>query len=78
MLLNTMGLEIFDTPLDTATIYQNWYFFSTQNNLGANAIFTGIVRAENNCDGLSFDIYEPLLNQWFLTGIKKHFKKAPF
>ena len=37
MLLNTMGLEIFDTPLDTATIYQNWYFFSTQNNLGANA-----------------------------------------
>ena len=78
MLLNTMGLEIFYTPLDTATIYHHWNFFSTQHNLGANAIFTGIVRAENNCDGLSFDIYEPLLNQWFLNWNKKALQKGAF
>ncbi|TLD86023.1 molybdenum cofactor biosynthesis protein MoaE [Helicobacter sp. MIT 05-5294] len=65
------GLEIFEGALDTPNIYKNWFDFSSQSNLGANAIFTGIVRAENECEGLSFDIYLPLLEQWFLGWAKK-------
>lgn len=74
----TMGLEIFDGALNTAQIYQKWYDFASQNNLGANSIFTGIVRAENGCDGLSFDIYEPLLEQWFLGWSKKVLENGVF
>ncbi|WP_297809526.1 molybdenum cofactor biosynthesis protein MoaE [uncultured Helicobacter sp.] len=65
------GLEIFEGALDTTTIYKNWINFSSQANLGANAIFTGIVRSENGCEGLSFDIYPPLLELWFLKWAKK-------
>ncbi len=65
------GLEIFEGSLDTFAIYKNWFDFSAQANFGANAIFTGIVRAENDCEGLSFDIYPPLLEQWFLDWSKK-------
>ena len=60
------GLEIFEGALDTASIYARWYAFGAEQNLGANAIFTGIVREENGCEGLSFDIYPPLLEIWFL------------
>lgn len=69
------GLEIFEGALDTSTIYKNWFEFGAQANLGANAVFTGIVRAENHCDGLSFDIYPPLLEQWFLGWVKKALAK---
>lgn len=65
------GLEIFEGALDTAAIYKDWITLSAQANLGANAIFTGIVRAENSYEGLSFDIYLPLLEQWFLGWVKK-------
>ncbi|MCI7765637.1 MULTISPECIES: molybdenum cofactor biosynthesis protein MoaE [unclassified Helicobacter] len=78
MLTKIMGLEIFDGALDTAKIYQKWYDFASQNNLGANSIFTGIVRAENGCDGLSFDIYKPLLEQWFLDWNKKVLENGVF
>lgn len=65
------SLLLVDGALDTASIYAQWYAFSALQNLGANAIFTGIVRAENGCEGLSFDIYTPLLEQWFNTWCKK-------
>ena len=65
------GLEIFEGALDTASIYARWYAFGAEQNLGANAIFTGIVREENGCEGLSFDISPPLLEIWFLNWAKK-------
>ncbi|TLD85358.1 molybdenum cofactor biosynthesis protein MoaE [Helicobacter sp. MIT 11-5569] len=68
---DTKDLLLYNGALDTTTIYAQWYAFGTKHNLGANVIFTGIVRAENGCDGLSFDIYKPLLEQWFNTWCKK-------
>lgn len=64
-------LELYEGALDTIKIYNSWYAFCAHNNLGANAIFTGIVRSENGYDGLSFDIYTPLLEQWFLEWVNK-------
>lgn len=61
------SLLLFNGALDAETIYTQWYAFGALQNFGANAIFTGVVRAENGCDGLSFDIYTPLLEQWFNT-----------
>lgn len=65
------GLEIFEHPLENEKIYQKWLDFAKANNLGASSIFVGIVREENHCEGLSFDIYEPLLQQWFAEWSKK-------
>ncbi len=76
--IQVIGLELFEGALDTAKIYASWYHFGTQNNFGANAIFTGIVRAENHCDGLSFDIYAPLLEKWFLKWQQKASQKQAF
>ena len=58
-------LTLHKGPLDTLAIYANWHAFASEHNLGASVIFTGVVRAENGYDGLSFDIYPPLLEQWF-------------
>ncbi|WP_299547528.1 molybdenum cofactor biosynthesis protein MoaE [uncultured Helicobacter sp.] len=65
------SLLLFDGALNTTEIYAQWYAFGAENNFGANAIFTGIVRAENDCQGLSFDIYAPLLEQWLKTWCDK-------
>lgn len=67
---NQPHLEIYNAPLMCSEIYTKWSAFAAMNNLGANAIFTGIVRSEHNEEnenvlGLSFDIYMPLLVQWF-------------
>lgn len=59
-------LEIYSNALPTTEIYHQWEQVAQKNNFGAYCIFCGIVRNENGIDGLSFDIYEPLLKQWFL------------
>ncbi|PAF42315.1 molybdenum cofactor biosynthesis protein MoaE [Helicobacter sp. 11S03491-1] len=58
-------LEIYEGALPTYKIYQKWEQIAREKNLGAFCVFTGIVRNENKMDGLSFDIYEPLLKKWF-------------
>lgn len=58
-------LEIYSGSLPTQTIYTSWEAFARGQNIGAMCVFTGIVRAENDIQGLSFDIYEPLLRKWF-------------
>lgn len=58
-------LEIYSGSLPTQTIYTSWEIFAREQNIGAMCVFTGIVRAENGIQGLSFDIYEPLLRKWF-------------
>lgn len=58
-------VELYDGPLDVPTILQRWYEEEAQSNYGAYIPFIGTVRAEDEIDGLSFDIYEPILASWF-------------
>ncbi|WP_348518485.1 molybdenum cofactor biosynthesis protein MoaE [Campylobacter sp. CCS1377] len=51
--------------LEIPQIYTKWYEFAKNKNCGALLTFCGIVREENGIEALSFDIYEPLLKNWF-------------
>lgn len=51
--------------LNSNLITQNWFNKLKNNNYGAIITFVGVVRDENQIEGLSFDIYEPILNKWF-------------
>lgn len=65
MLEEQETLSIHNGGLETAKIYQKWEEEVKKKNFGAFCIFTGIVRDENGIEGLSFDIYRPLLEKWF-------------
>lgn len=58
-------LEIYQNALPTHKIYIQWETIAKEHNFGAYCLFCGIVREEGGIDGLSFDLYEPLLTQWF-------------
>lgn len=58
-------LQIFDGSLPIEQITNAWYEKFKTLNYGAIVTFVGVVRDENSIDGLSFDIYEPILNSWF-------------
>lgn len=58
-------LELYKSDLPVDHILNRWYDSQHNKNYGAFISFVGIVRDENNIDGLSFDIYEPLLKSWF-------------
>nr|MBP3724553.1 molybdenum cofactor biosynthesis protein MoaE [Campylobacter sp.] len=58
-------LELHNGCLDVNKILSSWYDEFRNQNYGAMIHFVGIVRDENEIDGLSFDIYEPLLQIWF-------------
>ncbi len=58
-------LYLYNAPLNVAEILKEWYEQEAQSNYGAYISFVGTVRSENNIDGLSFDIYEPILQSWF-------------
>jgi molybdopterin synthase catalytic subunit len=60
-------LELHEGALPVKEILDNWYDTYKEKNYGAFINFVGIVRDENSIDGLSFDIYEPILNRWFDT-----------
>jgi len=64
-------VELYDGPLDVPAILTRWYEEETQNNYGAYIPFVGTVRAEDEVDGLSFDIYEPILTTWFNSWQKR-------
>lgn len=66
-----IALSIYEGALQTARIYQEWEKIGKEKNLGALCVFTGIVRDENGIEGLSFDIYEPLLKIWFRSWQEK-------
>ncbi|MGB3751852.1 MAG: molybdenum cofactor biosynthesis protein MoaE [Arcobacteraceae bacterium] len=65
------NLELFDGNLPVEQITNNWYENFRLSNYGAIITFVGVVRDENEIDGLSFDIYEPILNSWFESWGKK-------
>ena len=64
-------LELYNGSLDVNVITTKWYKQYQNLNYGAVINFIGVVRDENGIDGLSFDIYEPMLKLWFDTWIKK-------
>ncbi len=59
------SLELFEGNLPVEKITNTWYSKYKESNYGAIISFVGVVRNENEIDGLSFDIYEPILNSWF-------------
>ncbi len=60
-------LELYNGSLNVEEILSRWYREYKDKNFGAFINFVGIVREENQIDGLSFDIYEPLLKNWFFS-----------
>jgi molybdopterin synthase catalytic subunit len=64
-------VELFDGDLPVEKITNAWYDKFRLSNYGAIITFVGVVRDEDNIDGLSFDIYEPILNSWFDNWQKK-------
>jgi molybdopterin synthase catalytic subunit len=64
-------LSLYDGALDVPVILKNWYEEEATNNYGAYIPFVGTVRSEDGIDGLSFDIYEPILNSWFSSWQEK-------
>ena len=58
-------LELYDGPLHVKIILASWYDQISTKNCGAFIPFVGIVRDEDGIEGLSFDIYEPILKAWF-------------
>jgi molybdopterin synthase catalytic subunit len=64
-------LELFEGNLPVEKITNRWYSDFRLSNYGAIITFVGVVRDEDNIEGLSFDIYEPILNSWFESWQKK-------
>ena len=64
-------LQLFEGSLPVEQITNSWYEEFKSSNYGAIITFVGVVRDENSIDGLSFDIYEPILNSWFDSWQKK-------
>jgi molybdopterin synthase catalytic subunit len=64
-------LQLFNGSLPVEQITNSWYDEFRNSNYGAIITFVGVVRDEDNIDGLSFDIYEPILNNWFESWQKK-------
>jgi molybdopterin synthase catalytic subunit len=69
-------LYLYDGPLDVATILKEWYEQEAKSNYGAYIPFIGTVRSEDDIEGLSFDIYEPILNNWFEAWQRKAKEKG--
>jgi molybdopterin synthase catalytic subunit len=65
------NLQIFEKALPVESITNAWYDEFKDSNYGAIITFVGVVRNENSIDGLSFDLYEPILNSWFDSWQKK-------
>ena len=64
-------LEIHNGSLNVKEIQNRWFDMIKDKNYGAFITFIGIVRDEDDIDGLSFDIYKPLLKKWFSKWEKK-------
>ncbi len=58
-------LNIYDGALNVSKILKDWYEEESKNNYGAYISFVGTIREESGISGLSFDIYEPILESWF-------------
>jgi len=66
-----VGLLLYNGPLNVERIFAAWHEDIKDKNYGAFVTFVGIVRDEDGIEGLSFDIYEPILHSWFDSWQKK-------
>jgi molybdopterin synthase catalytic subunit len=64
-------LQLYEGSLNVPAILQEWYEEEATSNYGAYIPFVGTVRAEDEIEGLSFDIYEPILKSWFAAWQEK-------
>ncbi len=64
-------LELHNGALNVPEILSRWYAQESQSNYGAYIPFVGTVRCEDEIEGLSFDLYEPILNSWFDAWVAK-------
>lgn len=64
-------LELHDGALDVPEILTRWYASEATSNYGAYIPFVGTVRDEDGIEGLSFDVYEPILTSWFDAWVAK-------
>jgi molybdopterin synthase catalytic subunit len=69
--VNNEKLKLYEGSLPVEQVTNEWYREFKDSNYGAIITFVGVVRDENGIDGLSFDIYEPILNSWFDSWQKK-------
>jgi molybdopterin synthase catalytic subunit len=58
-------VELYNGALNVPEIITRWYAEEAEYNYGAYIPFIGTVREEDGIEGLSFDVYEPILNGWF-------------
>ncbi len=68
-------LSIHKGALDVKSITNSWFDEFKNQNYGAIVTFVGVVRDECDIEGLSFDIYRPILTSWFdkwQTKAQKH------
>ena len=64
-------LQLLKGSLPVEEITNSWYKNFKNSNYGAIITFVGVVRDEDGINGLSFDIYEPILKSWFDSWQKK-------
>lgn len=58
-------VELYNGALNVPEIITRWYSEESEYNYGAYIPFIGTVRDEDGIEGLSFDLYEPILSSWF-------------
>jgi len=58
-------IEIYKGGVPVIDTLNRWYEEFKLEGYGAMIPFIGIVRPDNGIDGLSFDLYLPMLNDWF-------------
>ena len=64
-------LELFDGAVPVEKTLAKWYKEEAASNYGAFIPFIGTIREEGGISGLSFDIYEPILNSWYDAWVLK-------
>lgn len=64
-------MELYQGALDIPKIFNRWLQEEKNSNYGAYIPFVGTIREENGIEGLSFDIYEPMLQKWFDSWVAK-------
>ena len=58
-------VELFDGAVPVEETLARWYQEEANSNYGAYIPFIGTIRDEDGISGLSFDIYEPILESWY-------------
>jgi len=69
-------MEIYEGSLNVKMIFGKWLDEQASSNYGAFIPFVGTIRDEDGIEGLSFDIYEPILQKWFDGWVERAKKRG--